>query len=347
MLEKLQVATEAFEAAVKKLRDAEDALEKEQQVQQECGVELPTDTDGLTADGPLQPFYKARHQCSEGLQSCEQQLDRSKQELSTARTNCKAKWTKLRLYWTKGLPWTAPELRNLYIAGLPIVAAMLLRSSSDSGDSTANASTEPCPYDAVVTEQETACWDDKILQVATVVVLTGADGGVFVKRELYNEGESSSILEGAHEMSEALQRLEEAALAYRGWESDSKLMQLPEVPINLSIYHSLMNSIPPEQQSVATVVHCLLEEVVCAVGSAQADTTHDAWEVRQARNFVEDALARGKAISLLTASPKVQVAHFVSVMEGDEPRMRSHGLISGLVKRNVPGIPSTTHTWLK
>lgn len=331
---------------MKKLRDAEDALEKEQQIQQECGSELPADADGLTTDGPLQPFHKARHQCSEGLKTCEQQLNQCKEELSTAQTNFKAKWTKLRLYWTKGLPWTAPELRNLHLAGLPIVAAMLLRSASDSGDSTAEANTQPRPYDAVVTEQETACWDDKILQIATVVVLTGADGGSFVRRKLYTEAESAGVLEGAHEMSEALQRLEEAALAYRGWESDSKLMQLPEVPINLSIYQSLMNSVPAEQQSVATVLHCLMEEVLCTVGSAENDASHDAWEVQQARTFVEDMLGHGKAISLLTAQPRVQVGHFTSVMEGDEPRMRSHGLISGLVKCPGAGMHSTIHVLL-
>lgn len=338
----LQAATEAVEVAVTKQRDAEEALEKERQVQEECGAELPAEADRLTTDGPMQPFYKARQQCSEALQLSEQHLEQCKQDLMKAQSNCKVKWTKLRLYWTKGLPWTASELRDLHLAGLPLVAAMLLKTSADGSDQTAEPGTEPRPYDALAKEQQIVSWDDELLSIATVPVVTGADGDCFVKRELYADAEGAGVVEGFHEMAGALQRLEEAALAYQDWKAQSKLMQLPDVPVNLSIYRSLMNSVPAEQQSVATVMHCLLEEAVCAVDSVEdEDSLHDAWEVQQAKRYVEGALQNSAAASLLRTDPDGEVAHFSSVVEGDEPMMRSHGLLSGLVKRPGAGMQSS------
>lgn len=317
-----------------KLQNAEDALAKERQVQEECGVDLPAESDGLTADGPLQSFYKARHQCSQDVHAAEHHLLQCKEEVAKAQGVCKAKWTKKRMYWTKGLPCSAAEIRSLHIAGLPIVAAMLLKSSAGPGEMAADPGLEPRPYEAVVRDQQHASWDDKILQVAPVIVLTGPDGGCFVQRDIYQVADAAGVCEGVHEMTEALQRLEAASVAYTAWKYNSKLMELPDVPVSLSIYKSLMASVPPEQQSVAIVMHCLLEEVMCAVESTDADVLQDAWEVQQATLFVRGTLQARATPSLLKEIPDLDVARFSTVVDGDEPRMRSHGLLSGLIRCN-------------
>eukprot|EP00892_Ulva_mutabilis_P004764 jgi/Ulvmu1/265/UM001_0269.1 len=302
------------------------------QLQEECGVELPSAAEGLTTDGPLKSFFMAQHRCSQDLHNAKQHQLQCEEKVVDAKRSCKAKWRKQQMYWTKGLPCSAADIRGLHVAGLPIVAAILLKSSADTGDVDAASGPDSRPYEAVVREQQDADWDDKILQVASVVVLTGPNGGCFSQREPNQEEASAGAVEGVCEMSAALQRLEEAALAYTDWESDSLLMQLPELPMRLSIYHSLMATVPMEQQSVATIMHCLLEEVACAVESADCDELHDAREVQQASQLVCGALQQRAAPTLLKASPKVDVAHYATVVDGDEPRMRSHGLVSGLVR---------------
>lgn len=348
----LQAAEAAIADAKSKLEDATSALQKGITVQQECGIVVTMDSDGMPCTGddaepcePLVPLWNAEQSAKSALAATEQDLVKCKEQVQEASDGQNKKWCRTQLYWTKGLAGTAEELRALVQAGVPVVAALHLHSAGQSSEETGTGELQdPLIFDAVAAEHMTAPWDDSILDVSTIDVTSGRGGGQFVSIQIYeiaDQGSESDAVEGAHEMGAALQRLSECLPTYRSWKAEHSLLRLPEVPIELSHYHNLLDTVPQEQQSIAVMLHCLVEQAACSICEA-ADESSESLEVRTALNLMDAVLSTVHGPVICPASVPTSSQHVSSVMEGDIPQMASHGLLTGLVA--VPKAPDALIT---
>lgn len=340
----LQTAEASIVETKAKFEGASLALLKGITLQKECGVVLTIDSEGVpcTDEGepcePLVPLWNAEQDAKSAFASAESTLQSCKEHLEEVATGQNKKWCETQLYWTKGLAGTADELRTLLQAAVPVVAAIYLHSAAqqagEGGTTPRGDGEDPFVFEAVRTAHESAAWDDNILQIATIDVVTGRGGGQFVNLEVYESTENdanSDKVEGAHEMVEALKRLSECLPAYKAWKAEHSLLRLPEIPVELGHYHNLLDTVPQEQQSIAVVLHCLVEQVACS-STGIADINPDSIETRQGLHFMNAALRNVTEPELFPAPVPTLEQHVATVVEGDIPMMASHGLLTGLVK---------------
>jgi hypothetical protein len=336
----LQAAQARITAAKVKLEEVTSALQKGISIQKECGVVLTSDGEGVpcTEDGqpcePLVPLWNAERDAKSVLTAAESELASCKRNLADLTSRQNEKWCKTQLYWTKGLASTGDRLRALMQAGIPIIAAVHLHSAAHLSQQAEPVDGEdPLIYQTIVAEHETAAWDDSILQVAVIDVLTGKGGGQFVRseeNENTEKGAKSNAVEGSLEMVQALKRLEECLPSYRRWKTEHSLLQLPEVAVELGQYKNLLETVPQEQQSVAVVLHCVVEQVACSsngIASGSAEST----EVRQGLQLMNSVLQNMADPELQPLSVPTSHQHVATVVEGDLPQMANHGILTGLV----------------
>lgn len=354
----LQAAEASVVESKAKLEESASALVKGIALQQECGVVLTTDSEGVphTDVGepcePLVPLWNAEQDAKSAFAAAEANLTSCKEQLEELTTGQNNKWCKTQLYWTKGLGVTADELRSLLQASIPVVAAVNLHSAAQpSGEAATVEGEDPLIFQTVRAEHEAAAWDDIILQIAAIDVLTGSAGGQFVNQGVYDNTEKDSAngdeIEGAHEMVAALKRLAECLPAYRSWKAEHSLLRLPDVPVELAHYNNLLDTVPPEQQSIAVVLHCLVEQVACSSNGLTGGNS-DSIEARKGLNFMNAALRNVADPELFPASAPTETQQVATIMEGDLPQMASHGLLTGLVKvaenKGTPP-PFGVHIW--
>ena len=352
MMDMLQAVEASVVDTKTKLEEASSALLKGVALQQECGVVLTNDSEGMPCtDGdepcePLVPLWKAENDAKGALATAEENLTNCKNQLEDLTTGQNKKWCKTQLYWTKSLAGTADDLRAMLQAEIPVVAAIHLHSAAQSaGEGGAGEGEDPMIFQSVTEAHELAAWDDSILQIAAMDVSTGRGGGQFVNVEVYEQSESGAntdVIEGADEMEAALNRLSECLPAYRSWKAEHTLLRLPEVPVELGHYHNLLDTVAPEQQSISVVLHCLVEQVACSSNGLTSGSS-ESIEVRQGLDFMNAALQNVADPQFIQASTPNDVQQVATIMEGDLPQMASHGLLTGLVKvATSTGAPMVT-----
>jgi hypothetical protein len=339
----LQAAEASIAKAQAKFEEAASVLQKGIKLQQECNVAVTLDSQGLpcTAAGdpcePLVPLWRAQQDAKSALAAAESTFSSCQLQLEELTATMNKKWCKTQLYWTKGLAGTADELRKVLQAGIPVVAAVHLHSAAQSsGENVTGVGVGDAPliYQAVKSEQVSVAWDDLILQIAAIDVATGKGGGQFVNLKMYEgtqNGATGVAVEGAHEMTEALKRLSECLPAYRSWKAEHTLLRLPEVRVELGHYTNLLDTVPQEQQSIAVILHCLVEQVACSSTCIQ-DAYSDSIEARQGLSLMNAALENLADPEILPESIPTAAQHVTTIMEGDLPEMANHGLLTGLVR---------------
>jgi hypothetical protein len=337
----LQASRQAVSVAKSNLSTAQKEVAKERDALAGCKDNSNEKTNITERSNGL---VKAVCVAEEALLSAESAELNAEDEYRKASDAASVAWSKTQLYWTKGLPSDAEGLLEACSMGIPVRAVMLLRTAHAHDVATLGADSKPrwAPFDVVTSLQKCAQWDDPILQLAVVQVIAGPDGGGFVNRAIYAavQGDTFSAAQaseapvvGAHEMCAAMATLEDAIPAYDAWKQACKLYQLRRPQVDLGHYRNLLDSVPTEQQSVAVLLHCLLEQVACAVSvegiTAAGAAAVDGAEVLAAAKLVRVALAA--AVEAVPAKYSPSSCEYVAVFDGDTPNMAAHGLLSGLV----------------
>jgi hypothetical protein len=329
--------------AQERVEKCQEEFSKACKLQQDCGVILTFAEDGMPCvDGepcePLVPLFNDQLEATANMTEAKLRSEEAEAQLKEATVTQAIKWSKTQLYWVKGMAATSASIREVLAEDLPVTAAILLRSEKNGkgSEGAVGEVEEPRFYDLVKAEHAHSAWDDPMLNIALVDVPVGKATGLFAPpTDLPPTGNGSSApsdaAEGAHEMSAALACIAACVPAYTSWKAEATLQQLPESTVELSHFSNLLASVPPEQQSIAVVLHCLVEQVACAVNE-QSVGSSESMEVMKGLDLLDRAMAQVQVPFMSPEHVPSNEHKVVSVIEGDRPKMARHGVLTGLVK---------------
>jgi hypothetical protein len=239
------------------------------------------------------------------------------------------KWDKVQLYWLKGLAPSLEALLSAAAAGVPLRALLRLHNPSQPPPADAPAGSQL--YEQLVAAQgATQAWDDLAASIAAVDVAVGPQGGPFVPAGHYEQAGAAAVT-GAEELQAALRALEACAGPYDKWAASRTVYRLAPATAEDGTYQKLVQQVPAEQQSVALITHCMLEQVDINLegqGAAQAEGDAEA----HAASLFDSVMERTLGAVELRAGGNAGDFEWCTVLHGDEAAMAARGLLSGHVR---------------
>ncbi|CAG9465547.1 unnamed protein product [Pedinophyceae sp. YPF-701] len=259
-------------------------------------------------------------------------LERAQAKLEEAQAAVRRPVTASRLYL---LPWaklTAERLTEVLRAGVPFRALVVVGAAAEDKD----AAAEPAPesVEAVVAALErevaAAAWGDPVREMEVRRVELGgaaavAAGEAVGLRKSRTEGEDDAEAPappaGALEVAGALGALRSEWVQYTAWLAEASVLPVPAMPaedLDRGIYDRLMSTVPPENASVAVMVHCMVEQAAhAAVATGAADGP------------IAERGKQADAISFVSASLSNLFDSLSALPAADSiPAAKEHGLVA-------------------
>jgi hypothetical protein len=255
------------------------------------------------------------------------------------------KWTKTQIYWTKGLNASVAGLLAAAAAGVPVRAVILVSDPSQVPlDESTNGGDVPGAhlFHMLIQAQAAAVWNDPVLEIAAVEVTSRQSGGRLVPKDLCSgqragaaSGEPGApTAVGALETEAALRALATCASTYGLWRAVRRLYALKAPVSEAGTFQNLLDTVPPEQQSVPVMLHCMLEQVVCSL-EGEEEAAEECAAVAAAAQLFDTAFETALAPSVLTRHHSSDAFEYRTVLEGDDVAMAACGILSGRVQSTL------------
>jgi hypothetical protein len=277
--------------------------------------------------------------------AAEQGLTEANAALATAQTHAQAAWSSTQLYWVKDLASSPEGYCEAANAGVPIWSVIHLHTvEADSSTSTsepAKGQQPPAPppqklFQHLKARSASSASDDAINKIALIDVIAGQEGARFVTPGMYSATDSdqpcSPPILGAGEMQQALSFLKACFQRYSKWQHSHTAYMLDACKAEeFGHYNNLMDPVPPEQQSVAVVLHSMIEQVDQWHLSAIESSGHAA-DLQQAIQGFDAAFAAYEDVSAHIVGGTTCTPVCTAVMDGDAPGLAACGALSGQIR---------------
>jgi hypothetical protein len=266
------------------------------------------------------------------LQAAKAAVEPAASAVTAAEEAMLQKWDKKQLYWIKGIPATVPGVLAAVLAGVPVRAVLKLHDAKAAPP----ADTPPALqlFDSLIAAHKDAAFDDPVVSIAALDVASGPAGGRFVPSGHYQSAGVAAAVPvlGAAEMQGALRAIENCAGPFDRWLETRTVYAQPPSADDVGLYRKRIAGVPPEQQSIAVMLHCMLEQVDCSIKGASGQVQDSEAELEAGRLF-DEALA-GVLGGPLPPSKhaKPEDHEYCTVLHGDEAAMAARGVTSGHVQ---------------
>ena len=328
----VQEAQAAVSKAVEALAACQAALEAAEE--KAAGAEGVDDEDAQDG-GSLDMLRDDVSAAQQHRADAEAALTAASADVKDAHAAALCTWVKTQVYWTKGLKETVPGLLAAVDAGVPVCAVLKVSDPEHVAAADAPQAVDPPLASTLAAEHAQAAWDSPVLDIACFSVRVGPMGGRFVGAHLYKQGSgveaaSDAPVRGALELQAAFRELERCWSAHSKWRAQRKQYSMEASCTAGGTYANLMSSVPAEQQSVAVMLHCMLEQVACNVDGAP-DSAEEGEALIKAAHLFDAAL--GSALHPEAGMHKSLLPYqYSTVLECDGVGRAARGVNSGYVQ---------------
>jgi hypothetical protein len=268
--------------------------------------------------------------------AAEQTLLSAETALTQAQAEMDLPWCYTQVYWVKEAAVSQQQYCEAVKAGVPLCSMIYLHraGSAPDGEQT-HAEVSEHIFQQLQVRKAASGAGDVSCQLALLDIeiqperLQEVESGASPDHEAV-----SPHVEGAKEVQRALHLLKTCFHAYAKWQQSHTSYKLEACDLSgleLGYYHRVLDTVLPEQQSVAVILHSMLDQLD-RWRTGGAATLDRSAEVINASAAFDAVFAAGSDTQVLAEDTKAATSGCIAVLEGDMPGLAACGAVSGQLR---------------